>query len=147
MSDKSHTLLELFKLHHAQMQHRREKIHRTSSGTSLAIYAIVAARYYLSDEIPNDAEYLICFAIATVAIGAIGKLYLDGRAYVEIMGVIKRLNSGLELYEPGKLLPNEAVYPTRWKDGVNPTPVETVSFHWAMIGLSAVVGCVMILTY
>jgi len=143
MNDGDLSVLKmLFEEHHRQLAEKRQKIHSVAEKT-LALFLIVAG-WLISTKEPTapGVRWVIIIVAAVVAFGACRSIYINNRSYYSIAAVMRDINQALCLFEPGKYLPDQALYPNKWKEFGMQGKVSGALFHILAISVAATL-CVL----
>ena len=113
--DNHETLKILFALHHEQYATRWRNITTTTQGTT-ATFTLLTGWVLLAKNAPS-VELLpwITVFILVLAFMSCAYILISIKNVRTIASVIVKINSALGLHESGRFIPDEPLYPKRWK--------------------------------
>lgn len=135
----------LFQEHHRQYAEKWHNVHVTTQASSASLLA-VTGWILLGKEIPNShlVPYIIGFII-TISLIACGSVFSNIHNARRVAEVIEKINIGLGLYEVGKFLPEQTLYPEKWR-GFGSRSKLGMIFNCLLILISAGVCIAAVLT-
>lgn len=129
----------LFETHHSQLVERRQKIHAITERT-IGIMVVCAGWLILGDTLPSrPLRFMLIAPIIVIALTACKLQYGHNKTYIEICRVVKNLNIAFGLFEEGKYIPDEAIYPEAWKLFGMQSNWKMLSHHWTAIVIMAII--------
>ncbi len=132
----------LFEEQHRQLVQKRQKIHATSE-KMLALFAIIAGWLVLAKSpLTPRVHWVIIGAVIIFAISSCLSVYTNNRSYYTIARTISKINKALGLFQKGKFLPNEFIYPAAWENFGERGEFRGAFFHIMSI-LTGAVLCIV----
>lgn len=136
-NEDKQTLRMLFQLHHQQLWEKRQHIHHF---TERVVGLLVIIFGWLLISVKPHGLLLWAIVAGVIAIGIVACiiLYRTNRGYSEIAAVVRRLNEALALYDGGRYMPGEPLYPKRWRSFGRSGTLATVWHHLTIVILMTV---------
>lgn len=138
MDEKNLEILKLlFVEHHRQLTEKRHKIHATAEKT-LALLLLIAAWLVITKEpLVPGIHWVIIGAVIMISAAACKSIYRNNKSYHAIARLVQRLNDSLGLYEEGRFISDESLYPADWKLFGERREIQGALFHVLAISAGA----------
>jgi len=141
--DDDRLMMLLFSEHHRHLSETRQKIQQLTQHT-IGLLCVIAGWVILSDvNSNNDLLLTLTAVIVIISVFSIATLFRFNGNYRREAQVINRLNQHFHLFEVGKYLEDQSIYPDQWKVFGNESRVKGLKFYILCIvamGIAAVVA-------
>jgi hypothetical protein len=113
--EKDEVLKMLFEEHHRQLSETREKI-QTLTHRVVGVLTVATGWLILADQVPSGVlRWMLVGGVVLIALAACTTLFRYNRSYRTIARVVAKINLAFGLFETGRYLPDDSVYPDGWK--------------------------------
>ena len=132
----------LFEEHHRQLSETTEKI-RTLTHRVVGVLTVATGWLILTAQVPSGIlRWVLVGAIVLIALAACTTLFRHNRKYRTISKVVAKIDLAFGLFETGRYLPDDSVYPAGWKMFGSEPLLSGIWYHLLLIVLLTAV-CVI----
>ena len=133
------TLRMLFETHQQQLAEKRAHIHSVTERV-VGLLVVICGWLLVTDTRPRGLLLaVVVFGVLVICGAACTILYRRNRGYLRVARVVQRVNRCLGLFERGRFLPDEALYPESWKSFGDGPSWRTIWHHLTVIVLMTVI--------
>jgi hypothetical protein len=133
MKDNFETLKMLLEKHTTELDNRRKKIHSTTEKYITLVFVIFAWLTSQKESLTFNNKFLFALIVLFIMIVAIVMLYNDNKVYLEHAKIVNKISKQFGVFEEGRLIDSETIYPENWKNFGIEKKIKGVIMHYTII--------------